>query len=84
MENLLSSLVMNKQAERQPIAHLDYNHPEADTRLCLHMLNVDVIISSGDIVVRVADVDILVIPLHYMHIVNSNVWVVFVTEGHGN
>ena len=55
---------MNGGVERQPTAHLNCNHPEADTRLCLHMIDVDADMPRGDIVVRVADTDILIILLH--------------------
>ena len=76
--------VLNGKVEKQPIAHLECNHPGADTRLCLYMVDADGDMHSGDIVVRAADTDILVILLHHLHRVTSNVWMDVGTSGHGN
>ena len=76
--------VVNGRVEKQSIARLECSHPEADTRLCIHMVDADGDMHSGDIVVRAADTDILVILLHHLHRVTSNVWMDVGTSERGN
>lgn len=76
--------VVDNRVYKQPIDRLACNHPEADTRLCLHMLDVDDVLPGGDIVVRASDTDILVILLHHSPRVNSNLWMEVGTAGLGN
>lgn len=70
--------------EKQSITHLNCNHPEADTRVCLHVIDADRDMPNGDIVVRATDTDILVILLHHLHRVTSDVWMDVGTTGRGN
>ena len=68
-----------------PVPRLECNHPEADTRICLHAI--DAVSRSqqpGDIVVRATDTDIAVILLHHSHRVNTKIWMDVGTSGRGN
>jgi len=77
--------VVNDRVERQLVARLNCNHPEADTRLCLHMIDADAHMpTGGDIVVRATDTDVLVMLLHHLHRVGANVWMEVGTSGRGN
>ena len=76
--------IINGRVHRQPVAHLNCNHTEADTKLCLHMVEADSDMPGGDIVVRATDTDILVILLHHLHKVTSKILMDVGTSGRGN
>lgn len=48
------------------------------------MIDADYDIPNSDIVVKAGDTDILVILLHNLHRVNSNIWMNVGTSGRGN
>ena len=71
--------------EVTPIIRLDCNHPEADTRICLHALDADISLQQpGDIVVRASDTDVAVILLHHCHSMKTNVWMDVGSKGQGS
>lgn len=67
----------------EPVPSLNCNHAEADTRVILHMIEADKS-TTGDIVIRATDTDILVLILHHLHRVSSTVWMEAGTSGQGN
>lgn len=77
--------VVNGKVDVTSVQHLECNHPEADTRICLHVFEA---ISNGqkagDIVVRASDTDIAVNLLHHCHCVNCKIWMDVGTAGKGN
>jgi len=69
--------------DAMPVPRLECNHPEADTRICLHAIDaVSCSQQQGDIVVRATD--IAVILLHHSHRVNTKIWMDVGTSGRGN
>lgn len=78
---------MNGKVETTTIHHLECNHAEADTRICLHAIDADSTsgrTNEGDIVVRASDTDIAVILLHHCHRIRTNLWMDVGTDGRGN
>ena len=76
---------VNGKVEMTPLQRLECNHPEADTRICLHFF--DAISNErtrGDIVVRATDTDIAVILLHHCQNASRKVWMDVGTSGKGN
>ena len=72
-------------AEVTPIIRLDCNHPEADTRICLHAIDADISLQQpGDIVVRASDTDVAVILLHHCHSMKASVWMDVGSKGQSN
>ena len=65
------------------VPSLGCNHPEADTRVILHMLHA-ARTTPGDIIIRASDTDILVILLHHVHRVTATVWMEVRTSGQRN
>lgn len=65
---------VNGEVEVSPIPHLGCNHPEADTRICLHLIDASRSFEKGDLVVRATDTDILVIILHHSDQISLTVW----------
>ena len=51
------------EVRAESVPSLKCNHSEADTRVILHMIEADK--STGDIVIRAPDTDILVLLLHH-------------------
>ena len=67
----------------ESVSSLSCNHPEADTRVILHMIEADKS-TPGDIVIRSSDTDILVLLLHHIHRVSSTVWMHVGAKGQCN
>ena len=57
---------------KEDIQRLRSNHNEADTRVCLHMKDVDSNIDS--IVIRASDTDIAIILLYHCLKFTANIW----------
>lgn len=71
------------EVKSEAVPSLNCNHPEADTRVILHMIEADKN-TPGDIVVRASDTDILVLLLHHIHRITVTVWMEVGTKGQGN
>ena len=77
--------VVDKMVQVTSVPNLQCNHPEADTRICLHAINVhSACQAEGDIVIRATDTGTAVILVHHSHRLNSNVWMDVDTTGRGN
>ncbi|KAG1693158.1 Complement component receptor 1-like protein [Nymphon striatum] len=64
------------------VPRLQCNHPEADTRICLHAFDADSTCQQpGDIVVRATDTDISIILINHSHGVKSKIWMDVGTSG---
>ena len=75
----------NGRVVMTPIRRLECNHPEADTRICLHVFDVaSNDRTRGDIVVRATDTDIAVILLHHCQNASRKLWMDVGTSGKGN
>ena len=71
--------------EAIPAPHLESNHPEADTRICLNAIDADLSIQQpSEIVVTASDPDVAVILLHHCHRMKSNMWMEVGNKGKGD
>ena len=76
--------VVKGKVVQELLPELECNHPEADTRLCLHLLDANRQL-NGDVVIRAVDTDILIILLHHLHRMTSvTVWMDVGTRSKGN
>ena len=78
--------VVNGYVKKDIIEDLACNHPEADSRLCLHLhqYNRNNAVDGHNTVVRCSDTDILVILIHHIHRMKTNVWIETGTAGRGD
>ena len=75
--------VKNGVIKTENVPTLCCNHAEADTRTILNMIHADQM-TPGDIMIRGSDTDILVLLLHHLHRVKSNVWMEVGTRSRGS
>lgn len=76
--------VVKGKLVQELLPELECNHPEADTRLCLHLLDADRQL-NGDVVSCAADTDILIILLHHLlRMASITVWMDARTSSKGN
>ena len=71
------------EVRAESVPSLKCNHSKADTRVILHMIEADKS-TTGDIIVRVSDTDILVLLVHHVHRVSSTVRMEVGTRGQGD
>ena len=66
------------------IPDLQCNHYEADTRICLHLREINKVANCKNIGVRALDTDIAVILIHHLARFHCNIWMDVGTRGKNN